>query len=191
LEEDSMPKLIVLFYGVESPASTLAEAAADGAKSVRFTEVDVRAGSSHEPTTGRRHKLLDSPDRLREYDGVVLSAPAAGEAPAELDALLSALESTEPIGVFADTVFAVLGGENTTLLGRVARLGGIIVTEPMGLDDPEGRARATGKRVAKVVEWVRHAKSHEHSHSHAHQHDHHHHDHGDAGGHAHNDPGHG
>ena len=55
-----MPKLIVLFYGVESPASTLAEAAADGAKAVRFTEVDVRAGSSHEPTAGRRHKSLDS-----------------------------------------------------------------------------------------------------------------------------------
>lgn len=180
-----MPKLIVLFYGVESPASTLAEAAADGAKSIRFTEIDVRAGSSHEPTTGRRYRLLDSPDRVRDYDGVVLSAPAAGEVPAELDALLVALESAEPIGVFADTVFAVLGGENTTLLGRVARLGGIIVAEPMGLDDPEGRARATGRRVAKVIEWIRHARSHEHSHAHAHadRSDHHHgHRHEDAGG---------
>ena len=125
-----MPKLIVLFYGVESPASTLAEAAADGAKAVRFTEVDVRAGSSHEPTTGRRHKSLDSAERLKDYDGVVLAAPAAGETPVELDALLGTLERAEPVGVFANTVFAVLGGDNTTLLGSVARLGGIIVTEP-------------------------------------------------------------
>jgi hypothetical protein len=173
-----MPKLIVLFYGVESPASTLAEAAADGAKTVRFTEVDVRAGSSHEPTTGRRYKSLDSSERLKEYDGIVLAAPAAGEAPVELDALLGALERAEPVGVFANTVFAVLGGDNTTLLGRVARLGGIIVTEPLGVDDPESRARATGKRIAKVVEWVRHAQSHEHSHVHGpHSHeDHGHHD---------------
>jgi hypothetical protein len=163
-----MPKLIVLFYGVESPASTLAEAAADGAKAIRFTEVDVRAGSSHEPTAGRRHRSLDSAERLKEYDGVVVSAPAAGEAPAELDALLDALERMEPVGAFADTVFAVLGGDNTTLLGRIARLGGIIVTEPPGMSDPEIRARATGKRTAKVIEWVRHAQSHEHSRSHAH-----------------------
>lgn len=177
-----MPKLMVLFYGAESPASELAEAAADGAKSIRFTEVDVRAGSSHEWTTGRRYKSLDSAERLKDYDGVLLSAPAAGEAPAELDALLSSLERAEPIGVFADTVFAVLGGDNTTLLGRVARLGGIIVTESAGIDDPEVRARATGKRVAKVIEWVRHAKSHEHSHHHhTHDagHDHGPHDHGE------------
>ena len=91
------------------------------------------------------------------------------------------LERAEPVGVFTNTVFAVLGGDNTTLLGSVARLGGIIVTEPLGVDDPESRARATGKRVAKVVEWVRHAQSHEHAHAHSHQsHDHHdHHGHGD------------
>ncbi|MGH9889336.1 MAG: NAD(P)H-dependent oxidoreductase [bacterium] len=168
-----MPKLIVLFFGAESPASTLAEAAADGATGVRFTEVDLRAGNAHEPTTGRRHKVLESPDRLRDYDGVVLAAPAAGEPPSDLTALLDRLEASEPRDVFADTVFAVVGGENTVLLGRVSRLGGIIVSEPMGVDDPEARARATGKRVAKVIEWVRHAQSHEHSHSHEHGHHHH------------------
>jgi hypothetical protein len=118
---------------------------------------------------------------VKDYDGVVLAAPAAGEAPVELDALLGALERAEPVGAFANTVFAVLGGDNTTLLGRVARLGGIIVTEPLGIDDPEGRARATGKRVAKVVEWVRHAQSHEQSHAHGH------HAHDDHGAHDHHD----
>lgn len=165
-----MPKLIVLFYGTESPASTLAEAAAEGAREVRFAEVDVRAGSSHEPTTGRKHKSLESAEKLKEYDGVVIAAPAAGDIPAELDVLLATLEGIEPVGAFANTVFAVAGGDNTTLLGRVSRLGGIIVSEPRGVDDPEARARALGKRTAKVVDWVRHALSHEQSHTHNHHH---------------------
>ena len=155
-----MPKLIVLFYGVESPASTLAEAAAEGAKTVRFTEVDVRAGSSHEPTTGQRHKSLDSAERLIEYDGVVIAAPAAGEIPSELEALFNEMERTLAVGAFANTVFSVLEGENTTILGRVARFGGIIVSETPSEDDPEGRARAAGKRVAEVVGWVRHSRDH-------------------------------
>ena len=167
-----MPKLIVLFYGVESPASALAEAAADGATSVRFTEVDVRAGSRHEATSGRHYKVLESADRLRDYDGVLLAAPAAGEIPLELDSMIDVLERHEAPEAFQHTVFAVLGGENTVLLGRVARLGGIIVAEPRGFDDPEARARATGQRTATVVGWVRHAMSHAHGHGSSHGHGH-------------------
>lgn len=162
-----MPKVLVLFFGAESPASTLAEAAAEGASSQRFMEVDIRAGAAHQATTGRRHKVLESPDVLREYDGVVLSAPAAGDLPSELDALLGATERQSSPETFANTVFSVVGGENTVLLGRVSRLGGIIVSEPRGVVDPVERARAAGARVSKVVGWVRHALSHEH-------HDHHH-----------------
>ena len=163
-----MPKLIVLIYGAEGPAATLGESAMEGATSVRFTEVDVRVGSAHEPTTGRHYKVLDAPARLRDYAGVVIAAPSVGDVPSELDALLTTLERLEAPDAFTNTVFAVLGGENTVLLGRVARLGGIIVAEPRGIDDPEARARATGKRVARVVEWVRHALSHEHGRSHSH-----------------------
>ncbi|HEY9229429.1 MAG TPA: hypothetical protein VIP11_22460 [Gemmatimonadaceae bacterium] len=159
-----MPKLVVLFFGAESPASTLAEAAAEGAAGVRFSEVDVRAGASHQPSATRRHRVLESPKELLDYAGVVLSAPAAGEIPAELDAFLGELERVESHEAFAHTVFAVVGGENTVLMGRVARLGGIIVTEPPKIEDPETRARETGKRVAKVVGWIRHALSHEHHH---------------------------
>jgi hypothetical protein len=157
-----MPKLLVLFYGAESPASTLAQAAAEGGAAVRFTEVDLRAGTSHDPATDRHYKVLESSDRLSEYDGVVFASPAVGEIPTELDALLQTLEEREPPSAFANTVFAVLGGDNTVLLGRVSRLGGIIVSEPRGVSDPEARAQATGKRVAKVVEWVRHSLSHHH-----------------------------
>jgi hypothetical protein len=174
METTHMPKVLVLFYGVESPASALAEAAADGATSVRFTEVDLRAGNTHRAETGRRIKVLESADQLGNYHGIVVSAPAAGDVPSELDALLDTLERQETAETFSNTVFAVLGGENTVLLGRVSRLGGIIVTEPRAVDDPEAHARGTGKRVAKVVEWVRHALSHEHGHTHTHSHSHEH-----------------
>src|SRR5262245_18408813 len=157
-----MPKLIVLFYGVESPAATLAEAAADGASSVRFTEVDLRAGSKHEATTGRHYKVLDSAEQLLDYDGILLAAPAAGDVPSGIDALLYDLDRHAVRDAFENTVFAVLGGENTVLLGRLARLGGIIVSEPQGVDYPQSRAKGAGKRAARVVEWVRHSLSHTH-----------------------------
>ena len=166
-----MAKLIVLFFGAESPASALAAAAADGASGVRFTEVDLVAGGAHEQDAGRRAKRLASPEQLLAYDGVLIACPAAGEIPTELSSLLDALERITPADRFANTVFGVAGGENTTLLRRLARLGGMIVSEPRGLSDPEARARALGARTAKVVGWVRHALGHEH----ADQHHHHHH----------------
>lgn len=161
-----MAKLIVLFFGAESPAATLADAAAEGAASVRFTEVDLVAGASHQQPTGRGAKQLASPEQLLDYDGVIMACPAAGDLPRELGSLLDALERITPADRFANTVFGVAGGENTTLLGRVERLGGIIVSEPRGLADPEARARALGARTTKVVGWVRHALSHEQGHHH-------------------------
>ncbi len=164
-----MPKLIVLFFGTEAPASTLAEAAAEGAAAVRFTEVDLVAGAPHQQTTGQRVKQLSGPEQLLEYDGVLIACPAAGEIPAELSTLLDALERVRPPDQFANIVFAVAGGENTALPGRIDRLGGIIVSAPRGLVDPEERARALGARAAKVVGWVRHGMGHEQGHQH---HDH-------------------
>lgn len=161
-----MPKVMVVFFGTEAPAVALADAAADGAASVRFTEVEVRAGSDHDVTTPGRHKTLRAASELAECGGIVIAASAAGDLPAGLEALLDTLERTSTSSAFANSVFAVVGGENTVLLGRVSRLGGIIVSETRGVDDPEARARATGARVAKVVEWVRHALSHEHGHHH-------------------------
>ena len=155
-----MPKLIVLFYGAETPAVALAEAAAEGAQRVRFTEVDIRAGAGHPETTATRHKRLASAAEIRDYDGVILACPAAGDPPAALRRMLDALDR-EAVDAFADRVFGVAGAENTVLLGHVARLGGIIVAEPRGENDPEERARRLGGKVATVVGWVRHALSHE------------------------------
>jgi hypothetical protein len=174
-----MPKLIVLFFGAESPAVTLAEAATEGAKGVRFTEVDLRSGGAHEATTTRRHKRLESSAQIRDYDGVILACPAAGDIPAELSALLDQLEASSS-DALANTVFGIIGGENTTLPGRVLRLGGLLVGAPAAVVDPETRALRLGARVATVVEWVRHALSHEHGH---HETEHHHHSHDEHGHH--------
>ncbi|HWH53190.1 MAG TPA: hypothetical protein VN651_16700 [Gemmatimonadaceae bacterium] len=170
-----MPKLIVLFYGAESPASSLAEAAAHGAGHVRFTEVELLAGGAHEAGTGKGYPRLSSAASLADYAGILIACPAAGEIPGDLDRLLTEL-ARSPDRTFLNTVFGVSGGDNTVLLGRVARLGGIIVAEPRGAIDPEARARVLGERVAKVVSWVRHSLGHEghdgdaHGHGHGHSH---------------------
>ena len=155
-----MPKVMVVFFGAESPAVSLAEAAAEGANGVRFTEVDLRAGPGHNETTQQRHPRVESSAALRGYDGIVIACPALGEIPDALARWFDELESMT--GIFANTVFGVTGGERTTLLGRLSRPGGIMIGEPQGSSDPEARAKQLGARVAKVAGWVRHALSHEH-----------------------------
>lgn len=162
-----MPKLLVLYVGAESPAAALADAAADGARTVRFTEVDVRVGEVHSQPTRARHRRLESPDVLRDYAGIVIACEAAADVPDALNALLRDLERT-PSDTFVNSVFGVAGGENTVLPGRVAALGGILIGEPRGATDPEARARQLGARVAKVVGWVAHALSHEQGADHRH-----------------------
>ncbi len=163
-----MPKLIVLFFGAENPAVTLAEAAAEGAKGVRFTEVDLRSGTPHQATE-HRAKRLESPAQIREYDGVVLACPVAGGIPSELSSLLDELERSSA-GALSNTVFGVVGAEDTLLATRVMRLGGILVSAPSGVVDPQIRGLRLGTRVATVAGWVRHALSHEREHQHSHAH---------------------
>jgi hypothetical protein len=164
-----MPKLLVLYFGAESPAAALADAAAEGAKSVRFTEVDVRVGEAHSQPTPGRHRRLESSRDVTDYAGLVIACEAAAELPDALDALLRDLERT-PSDAFVNTVFGLAGGENTVLAGRVSALGGILVGEPRGASDPEERAKRLGARTAKVAGWVAHALGHEHGASGHHHH---------------------
>jgi NADPH-dependent FMN reductase len=166
-----MPKVIVLFFGAERAAVTLAEAAAEGATGVRFTEVEVRSGAQHQPTTTQRHKRLESSSRLRDFDGIVLVSPSVGGVPSELTMMLDELERSSMAG-FANTVFGITGGEDTALAGHVMRLGGIVVAALARTADPEVRARRLGARVATLAGWVRHALDHEHEHHEHHEHRH-------------------
>ena len=141
---------------------TLAAAAADGAREVRFTEVDLRAvhGTAARPSSAL--ETFNDAERLADYDGVILCVDG-DVAPLESgDVFLRRLADTDAVNTLANTVFALVG-PGGSLVQRVMALGGIIVSGPRGIDGDTMRARAHGARVAKIVGWVRHALGHEHA----------------------------
>lgn len=128
-----MPKTLIV-HDPAPAAATLAAALAEGARGVRFAEVDVRAA--------------DAVDALVGHDAVVL----VDVAPAALAALLA---RSAPL---TDVVGSAAGGDDAarwTTLRALAAAGCLLV--PPG-DDPASH----GRRVATVAEWVRHARSHHH-----------------------------
>ena len=164
LENYVMPKVLVLFDSADQRAERLAELTAEGAKRVRFTEVDIRAVGAEASAVGAKRKRLESNEVVDQYDGVVFVG-SDREPAAAIEALLAA-HSPSNLGEFVNRVFAAVSQTNTSQ--QLAVLGGIIVGTPSGLHDLETNAGKTGERVAKVAEWVRHALSHEHGHVQSH-----------------------
>jgi len=166
-----MPKLLVLFQSHSPDVIRLAESAVDGARSVRFAEVDLRrlptTDGARDPapeSTGRAHPPLRDADDLGQYDGLILAAEGEG------DTLVRAFGAFG--GSLANKVGAVItpatGADRRTVLwpvlGAMADRGMILVPAPF---DTEGAAsdestRKVGKRVAEVIGWVTHARSHHH-----------------------------
>ncbi len=211
-----MPKVLVLFHSRTGNTARLAEAIADGARSVRFTEVDVLRlddlGPDPSVATDRRpesqdrlvqeYRALGGVDDLAGYDALILGSPSChGTMSAELKLLLdrAALPRhgglADRVGSAFTTVRTPHGGAETTLwsiMVGMASLGMILV--PPGYTDaamdagasPYGATAATGEgsptdadlaaarhqgaRVARVAEWVRHAKGHEAAGAHHHHH---------------------
>jgi hypothetical protein len=152
LENDDMPKVLILFAGDDGAAAPLAKDVGAAAKAVRFTEVDIRAVADQ------------TAEGLQDYDGVVIVG-SGDELPPSLAALLDACERSGAPG-FENTVLASVGFANAAILERVARLGGIVVTGRRRGLDSRAHAVLVGTRAAKVAGWVRHALSHEHAHHH-------------------------
>ena len=221
-----MPKILVCFYSRTGNTARLADAIVEGARSVRFAEVDVRRLEDLAPESAieaapawaesraalrTRYRTLASVEELAGYDALVFGAPTRyGVMSAELKLLFDQCGPLWRSGALVDKVGSAFtsvqtthGGHETTLwsiMMPMATLGMIVV--PPGYTDPvmyeggspfgatatTGRgkrgetipdadlaaARVQGARVAKVAEWVRHAKSHE-AHGPAHSHGHHHH----------------
>jgi NAD(P)H dehydrogenase (quinone) len=218
-----MPKLLVVFYSRTGNTARLADAIVEGARSVRFAEVDARRledlapeetvaasaswAESREALRGR-YRTLASVEELVGYDAIVFGSPGRyGVMAAELKLLFDQCGPLWTRGALVDkvgsaftTVQTAHGGHETTLwsiMTPMATLGMIVVppgyTEPamfaggspFGATAMTGRgergdsipdadlaaARVQGARVAKVAEWVRHAKSHE-APSHGHHHHH-------------------
>ena len=155
-----MPKILVLFYSRTGNTAQLADAIAEGARGVRFTEVDVRRIDDLAPASviesdagwkaarealAAKYRTLGAVDELAAYDGIVLGAPTRyGGMAAELK---NVLDQTGPLwakGLLVDKVGAAFtsvstphGGHETTLwsiMTPMANLGMVIV--PPGYTDP-------------------------------------------------------
>jgi NAD(P)H dehydrogenase (quinone) len=205
-----MPKILVLFYSGTGHTAALADAIADGARAVRFAEVDVRriedlasasaiaavpGWAESRDVLAARYQTFGAIEELASYDALILGSPTRyGIMAAELK---NVLDQTGPLwnrGALVNKVGAAFtsvatghGGHETTLwsiMTPMASLGMILV--PPGYSDPVmfaggspygatastgagspgeqdlAAARHQGKRVAEVVGWVTHAKSHHH-----------------------------
>jgi len=163
-----MPKLLVLVPARDAELAPLADAVAEGARSVRFAEVDVRsvgdAGDAPAP-----HKPLAAIDDVGSYHGIIVGI-AAGEGARQ--GLLGRLASFD--GSLTDKVgsaFTAQSGVDRaavlwSALSPMADRGMILVPLPFSAAGDSGidECRRVGKRVAEVVGWVTHAKSHHHHH---------------------------
>lgn len=206
-----MARMLVLFYSQTGNTAKLADAIAEGARSVRFAEVDMRrlddlapahvidADAQWKASRARlalQYRTFDDVEALAGYDALILGSPTRyGVMAAELKLLL---DQTGPLwkrGALNDKVGSAFtsvqtahGGHETTLwsiMTPMVNLG--LILAPPGYTDqvmfsggsPYGAtattgtegtvpdadlaaARHQGARVAKVAEWVRHAKGHEH-----------------------------
>jgi NAD(P)H dehydrogenase (quinone) len=155
-----MPKVLVLFYSRTGNTAKLADAIVEGARSVPYTEVDVRRIDDLAPASvieanpewkearealARKYRVLESVDKLVEYDALILGSPTRyGGMAAELK---NVLDQTGPLwskGLLVDKVGSAFtsvstphGGHETTLwsiMMPLAHFGMILV--PPGYTDP-------------------------------------------------------
>jgi NAD(P)H dehydrogenase (quinone) len=176
-----MPKLLVLFQSRSPDVVHLAETVAAGARSVRFAEVDLRrfpitddANDVTIETGARTHRPLEHVDDVGAYDGLILAVGSASDGAGALLRAIAAFGGSLENKVGAALTSATGTDRRTVLwsvLGPMADRGMILLPAPFteGASDDDA-TRRLGRRVAEVVGWVTHARSH-------HQHEHHPHDH--------------
>lgn len=172
-----MPKLLVLFDGVDEVVVQVARWIHEGARSVRFAEADLMRLPGEAPVDLQRIRPFEDAEALAQYDAIALGAPAGGTS-----RLVQLMADAGPYGmrgalanklgaVFPDaTAPAATGDEHPgwPLLAPMARYGMILVPpgyagpagEPEGL---EAASRRLGRRLIDIAAWITHARSH-HSH---------------------------
>jgi len=185
-----MPKLLVLFQSRRPDVVELAEAAVEGARRVRFAEVDLRRLADTDETSvpastdaagGREYRTLEHVDDLIAYDGLILVVCAVSEASAALARTIGSHGATLTDKVGSALTPATDADRNSVLwsaLTPMADHGMILVPAPFAdANDPAETARRLGTRVAEVIGWVTHARSHHHHeqprHEQPRRHDHH------------------
>ena len=155
-----MSKILILFYSRTGNTTAIAEAIAEGARTVRFAEVDILRIDDLAPVSvidaipewkasrdklAATYRVLASVDELVSYDAIILGSPTRyGIMAAELK---NVLDQTGPlwqkgalvnkVGAAFTSVATAHGGHETTLwsiMTPMANLGMIIV--PPGYSDP-------------------------------------------------------
>lgn len=154
-----MPKILILFYSRTGNTAALADAVAQGAKSVRFAEVDVRRIDDLAPANviesdaewkssreklAARYQTFGDVNALADYDALILGSPTRyGIMAAELKHVLDQTGPLSHRGALVNKVGGAFtpvstphGGHETTLwsiMTPMASLGLIIV--PPGYGD--------------------------------------------------------
>ena len=166
-----MPKTLVLFHAFHGSSDAIAamvDAVADGVRSVRFAEVDVRHLATHgETASTSRHRTLTGADELATYDGLVLVTAAAAIPEVVSRFLAEAANLHRQKKLTTSVGSAFVAGANATesedgrwaVLRALGALGLVLVP---GSGEGAEAARQLGHRVAHVVSWITHAKSHHH-----------------------------
>jgi NAD(P)H dehydrogenase (quinone) len=178
-----MPKLLVLFDARSDDVSRIAEAIAEGARGVRFAEVELRrvppGGAEHRPAgddargrQGARHRMLESADALADYDAIVVGVEAgAAQGPDAVRALIETATvnlANKVASAFTPEGSSASESEQRAALASVLTpMGerGMIIVPPRFADrgdDELHTARKQGKRVYDVTGWITHARSHHH-----------------------------
>ena len=139
-----MPKTLILFDTTNADSGALAHVVAEGARSVRFAEVDLKASG----------EAVD----LTTYDGIALDATS--------ETVRQLLAGAGPLRSKVAALFGAADGSLLTLLEQLGRAGMIVLPPGTGASalsaaDAEA-ARVLGKRLCDVVAWITHARSHHH-----------------------------
>ena len=165
-----MPKLLVLVPARITELAPLADAVLEGARSVRFAEVDVRTFGDAGGAAQSR-KPLAGLDDLASYDGIVVGVPAGDEKGEAVRATLARFGGSLTNKVGSAFTTGSVAGRIPVLWSALAPMAdrGMILV-PLPFSDEDGASadacREMGKRVAEVVGWVTHARSHQHHHHH-------------------------
>jgi multimeric flavodoxin WrbA len=165
-----MPKLLVLYDANEPALARLADAIAAGARAVRFAEVDVRrcGDASAAVEAGLRHRALGQVEELEQYDGIAVGVPARdGPGPGAAESVLARFEGSLANKVGSAFTVAEGGARRETLWRALAPLAdrGMILV-PASFVEGASDEGALGRRLAEVIGWVTHARSHHHHHHH-------------------------
>lgn len=155
-----MAKVLVLFHSRTGQTARLAEAIAEGARSVRFTEVELRRLEDLAPEAmvqetpdwaasrtrlRERYRALDDVNEIVGYDALVLGSPTRhGVMSAELASLLDQLVPLGERGTLVDRVGSAFttaqtarGGHELTLVSIMTAMCNLgMILAPPGYTDP-------------------------------------------------------